>query len=181
MAEITIAESAGFCFGVSRAVKIAFDVAKRGEGGCTLGPIIHNKELVSELAAQGVVSVNSLDEINGRQPVIIRSHGVERCVYDALREMGLHYIDATCPFVAKIHKIVYDMSRRGYTILIAGDRNHPEVQGILSNCAGRFYIFNNEEELREIIKIIPSENNNNICVVAQTTFNEKIWKNCLKI
>lgn len=181
MAEIIVAESAGFCFGVSRAVKLAFETADSCHSGCTLGPIIHNKELVRELADRGVDVVNSIEEINGRQPVIIRSHGVKRSVYDKLREMGLRYIDATCPFVSKIHRIVYDMSREGYTILMAGDRNHPEVQGILSNCAGDYYTFQNEEELEEICKIIPPENKNGICCVAQTTFNEKIWKNCLKI
>ncbi len=108
MAEITVAKSAGFCFGVNRAVDIAFKVAREGQGGCTLGPIIHNKELVRELEDRGVVSVASIEEINGRQPVIIRSHGVKRSVYEQLRAMGLGYIDATCPFVSKIHRIVYE-------------------------------------------------------------------------
>ena len=181
MAEIIVAQSAGFCFGVSRAVKIAFDVAEKGQGGCTLGPIIHNKELVKELSDKGVVSVNSVEEINGRQPVIIRSHGVEHHVYDQLRELGLEYIDATCPFVSKIHRIVYEWSRKDYLILLAGDANHPEVQGILSNCVGRFYTFNSEEDLHNLVEIIPKENYNGVCVVAQTTFNKKIWQNCLKI
>ena len=181
MADITVAQSAGFCFGVSRAVKIAFDVADRHKGGCTLGPIIHNKELVAELAAKGVVSVDTVDEVNNRMPVIIRSHGVQRSVYEELDRRGIEYIDATCPFVAKIHRIVYDQSRRGDIILIAGDRSHPEVQGILSNCVSQCYVFNSADELHELIKIIPFEKNIGISVVAQTTFNEKIWKNCLEI
>ena len=181
MAKITVAKSAGFCFGVNRAVKIAFDVSDRQQGGCTLGPIIHNKELVQELSDRGVVSVNSLEEINGRQPVIIRSHGVQRNVYERLQKEGLEYIDATCPFVSKIHRIVYEMSSKGYTILIAGDKNHPEVQGILSNCVSSYHIFQNERDLEQIGKIIPDEKNNGVCVVSQTTFNEKIWKKCLKI
>ena len=180
MAEITVAKSAGFCFGVNRAVKIAFDVAENYHGGCTLGPIIHNKEMVRELSDRGVISVDSIEAINGREPVIIRSHGVKRSVYDRLNEMGLSYIDATCPFVAKIHRIVYDMSRQGYMILLAGDENHPEVQGILSNCTAPYYIFQNVKDVENLSKIIPPENNRHICVVAQTTFNEKIWQNCLK-
>ena len=180
MPEIILAETAGFCFGVSRAVKLAFDVAEKNSSGCTLGPIIHNKELVSELSDRGVAAVNSIDEINGRQPVIIRSHGVRRDIYDKLRKMGLEYIDATCPFVSKIHRIVYDMSSQGYIILLAGDEDHPEVQGILSNCMSSYYVFKDEEELERISKIIPIEKNNSVCVVAQTTFNEKIWKKCLK-
>ena len=179
MAEIIVAKSAGFCFGVNRAVKIAFDVADRQHGGCTLGPIIHNKEMVAALSDRGVVSVDSLDDIKGRQPVIIRSHGVKRSVYDRLKEMGIAYIDATCPFVAKIHSIVYDMSRQGYTILIAGDENHPEVQGILSNCVSSYYIFKDVEDLKRIANIIPEKNKERICVVAQTTFNENFWKNCI--
>lgn len=179
MAEIKLAESAGFCFGVKRAVNIAFDVAHNRHGGCTLGPIIHNKEVVRELSEKGVITVDTPDEINGCEPVIIRSHGVKRSVYDTLNEMGVEYIDATCPFVSKIHQIVSDMSGKGYTILLAGDENHPEVQGILSNCVGKYYVFKDEKDLQEIADIIPSENNNDICVVAQTTFNKKVWKNCI--
>ena len=111
--------------------------------------------------------------------MIIRSHGVKRSVYDKLNEMGVEYIDATCPFVSKIHSIVYDMSRQGYTILIAGDENHPEVQGILSNCVSSYYIFKDVENLKRITDIIPEENKDRICVVAQTTFNENFWKNCI--
>ncbi len=181
MAEIVVARSAGFCFGVNRAVDIAFAVADKGKGGCTLGPIIHNKELVRELSGRGVVSVDKIGDINGRQPVIIRSHGVKRSVYRQLTEMGLSYIDATCPFVSKIHRIVYEMSSQGYTVLIAGDENHPEVQGILSNCTGDYYIFENERDLENLVDIIPIEKKESLCVVAQTTFNKKIWQNCLKI
>ena len=181
MSKIIVADTAGFCFGVNRAVNIAFEVAGKHSGGCTLGPIIHNKEMVAELADMGVGVVDNIDGIGENTPVIIRSHGVERSVYDELNSRGIDYIDATCPFVAKIHQIVRENSERGDIILLAGDSNHPEVQGIVSNCAGNYYTFNNEEELQEIIKIIPAENNNGICVVAQTTFNEKIWKKCLKI
>ena len=179
MSKITVAKTAGFCFGVNRAVNIAYDVAEKG-GGCTLGPIIHNKEMVEELTRLGVGSVDSIDEIGDRTPVIIRSHGVERSVYDELSRRGIEYIDATCPFVSKIHRIVRDNSKAGDIILLAGDKNHPEVQGIVSNCVSECYTFNTEDELTEILKIIPIENNNGVCVVAQTTFNEKIWKKCLK-
>ena len=180
MSKITVASTAGFCFGVNRAVNIAYDVARGGTGGCTLGPIIHNKEMVTELGRMGVVAVDSVDDIGDRSPVIIRSHGVTRSVYEELKARGVDYIDATCPFVAKIHRIVDEHSRLGETVLIAGDKNHPEVQGIISNCIGDCYTFNNEEELEKIFRLIPDKNNNGLCVVAQTTFNEKIWKNCLK-
>ena len=179
MLEITVAKTAGFCFGVNRAVNIAYDVAASG-GGCTLGPVIHNKEMVRELADRGVVAVDSIDETGGRAPVVIRSHGVTRSVYDELNARGIEYIDATCPFVAKIHSIVRQQSADNAVILIAGDSDHPEVQGIISNCSGPYYTFNNEDELDSVLKIIPAENNFSVCVVAQTTFNEKTWKKCLK-
>lgn len=181
MSKITVADTAGFCFGVNRAVQIAYDVASRRSGGCTLGPIIHNKEMVSQLADMGVVAVNDIDEIGDRSPVIIRSHGVEHSVYDELNARDIEYIDATCPFVAKIHKIVSQMSAEGYTILIAGDSSHPEVQGIISNCSGEYFTFNNDEEFNAAIAKIPAENNKRVCVVAQTTFNEKILKKYLEI
>ena len=181
MTKITVAPTAGFCFGVNRAVNIAYDVARSSAGGCTLGPIIHNKEMVAELERMGVVAVDSIDAIGSRSPVIIRSHGVTRDVYAALKERSVEYIDATCPFVAKIHRIVRDRSAEGDVVLIAGDKNHPEVQGIISNCEGEYFTFNTEEELEEALKMIPPEKNNRLCVVAQTTFNEKIWKNCLEI
>ena len=180
MTKITVAATAGFCFGVSRAVQIAYDVASSGAHGCTLGPIIHNKEMVRELSDMGVTAVDSLDEICGRSPVIIRSHGVPRNVYDELRARGIEFIDATCPFVSKIHRIVAERSAAGDIILIAGDVDHPEVRGIVSNCMGPYYTFNNEEELEGLFNIIPSENNFSVSIVAQTTFNEKTWKKCLK-
>ena len=179
--EIKVASTAGFCFGVSRAVKIAFDTADKGEKGCTLGPIIHNKEMVRELSDRGVVSVDSVEEAKGFSPVIIRSHGVTRDVYQELNDLGIRYIDATCPFVSKIQRIVLKESEKGSLILIAGDKDHPEVQGILSSAKTDYYAFRNEAELEEILKIIPFENYNGVCVVAQTTFDEEIWKKCLKI
>ena len=180
MSKITVAKTAGFCFGVNRAVKIAYDVANSG-GGCTLGPVIHNKEMVRELESKGVVAVDSIDEIGGRTPVVIRSHGVTRSVYEELKARGIEYIDATCPFVAKIHSIVSEQSAAGAVILIAGDRDHPEVRGIVSNSVGPCYTFLNVAELEDLFKLIPDENNNGVCVVAQTTFNEILWKKCLEI
>ena len=180
MSKIIVAKTAGFCFGVERAVKIAYEVAERRSGGCTLGPIIHNKEMVAELEGMGLVAVDGIGEIGDRSPVVIRSHGVTRSVYDELKARGVEYIDATCPFVSKIHRIVDKMSREGYVILIAGDSAHPEVQGILSNAVGSCFTFNNEVELSDALKNIPSENNNGVCVVAQTTFNEKMWKKSLE-
>lgn len=178
---IELAKTAGFCFGVNRAVNIAYAVARKGERGCTLGPIIHNKEMVSELTDMGVVAVDSVDAACAYSPVIIRSHGVPRSVYDELTARGCAYIDATCPFVSKIHAIVEQKSREGYAVLIAGDSHHPEVEGIMGHCDGDCFVFKNEEELSALINKILIENYKGACLVAQTTFDKEIWKKCLKI
>ena len=178
--KITVADAAGFCFGVNRAVNIAYDLAKSGGHGCTLGPIIHNKEMVEELRLLGVAPVDTVDEASAYSPVIIRSHGVTASVLEELSEKGIEVIDATCPFVSKIHTIVSQNSADGTLILIAGDAEHPEVEGIMSHVKGDCFTFKDEIELSELLSKIPIENYNGVCVVAQTTFDKEIWKKCLE-
>ena len=133
--EIKVAESAGFCFGVDRAVKLVYDEISRQEDKvATLGPIIHNADVVNDLKSKGVRTVGSVSELEEGEKAVIRSHGVGKSVYDELAEKGNPYIDATCPFVARIHTIVSEKTKEGYYILIAGDKNHPEVQGIVGHC-----------------------------------------------
>ena len=181
MKKITVADTAGFCFGVNRAVNIAYDVAEKTNNGCTLGPIIHNKEIVKELHSLGVASIDNVCEADKFSTVIIRSHGVSKSVYDKLGSMGVEIIDATCPFVSKIHNIVEEKSLEGKIVLIAGDSKHPEVKGIIGFCNNECYTFNNESDLEKVIKIIQKKKNTDICVVAQTTFDAYTWKKCLKI
>ncbi|MBQ0098319.1 MAG: bifunctional 4-hydroxy-3-methylbut-2-enyl diphosphate reductase/30S ribosomal protein S1 [Oscillospiraceae bacterium] len=181
MKNITLAKSAGFCFGVNRAVDIANKLADTQKGGCTLGPIIHNKELVEELKNKGIVSVDNIEDVKNYSSVIIRSHGVAKSVIDNIQKLDVELIDATCPFVSKIHKIVAKASGEGKTVIIAGDRNHPEVVGIIGHLNGEYFTFKNEEELQYILEIIPQENNKPICVVAQTTFDVELFKKCVKI
>ncbi len=179
--EIVLAKSAGFCFGVNRAVTIVNDLLDKGRSVSTLGPIIHNPHMVAELAERGVKIANSPSDVIGTgRTLVIRSHGVSKDVIDEIEREGILYADATCPFVEKIHKIVAENSREGRTVLIAGDKNHPEVQGIVGYCEGKYYIFKNSEELAEITKKIPNVENIPLCVVAQTTYDVKEWKNCLK-
>ena len=174
---ITVAKTAGFCFGVSRAVKIAYEVAEKN-GGCTLGPIIHNKEMVSELAEKGVKAVDSIEEIGDNTPVIIRSHGAGRSVYDAAKAKGIELIDATCPFVEKIHRIVSETDRQ---VVIAGDPDHAEVKGIAGWCPTDrpAIVCRTAEEaagaallLREKLR----EKAGEILLVAQTTIKEETDK-----
>lgn len=176
-----MAKSAGFCFGVNRAVTIVNKLLDEGKRVTTLGPIIHNPHMVEELAERGVeIADNPSDVTDTGRTLVIRSHGVAKDVIDEIERMGVRYEDATCPFVAKIHKIVAENSREGRTVLIAGDKNHPEVRGIVGHCEGKHYIFKDKYELEELTKILPNVENNSICVVAQTTYDIKEWKNCLK-
>ncbi|MBR2489132.1 MAG: bifunctional 4-hydroxy-3-methylbut-2-enyl diphosphate reductase/30S ribosomal protein S1, partial [Clostridia bacterium] len=122
--EIKLAETAGFCFGVNRAVNMVYELLDKNEKVCTLGPIIHNPQLVNELADRGVRIVESPDEVAESETLVIRSHGVAKSVYDRAEELGIKIADATCPFVAKIHKIVRENSRNGCVTIIAGDSEH---------------------------------------------------------
>ncbi|MCH5314333.1 MAG: bifunctional 4-hydroxy-3-methylbut-2-enyl diphosphate reductase/30S ribosomal protein S1 [Eubacterium sp.] len=177
---VTLAKTAGFCFGVDRAVNLVYELVEKGEKVCTLGPIIHNSQLVSDLESKGVKIINSISECPEGYTVIIRTHGVEKEVIDEANNSKIKYVNATCPFVLKIHKIVSEQEQ-GTVTLIAGDKNHPEVLGIRSYCKGESFVFKNEEELKNILE------NNKLCekisliCVSQTTFSLKEWKKCEKI
>ena len=170
------ADSAGFCFGVSRAVDMVNELLDEGKKVCTLGPIIHNKEMVEELRRKGCRPIEHIDELGGDEVLVIRSHGVPKSVTDSVAARGLDYRDATCPFVKKIHRIVSQTDPEKDIVLIAGNSSHPEVQGIIGNCACPYFTFNREAELDEILPIILEKNNKSIKVVAQTTFDTKELK-----
>lgn len=178
--KITVAASAGFCFGVNRAVNIVLDLIAENKPVSTLGPIIHNKQMVLELESKGVTAVDSCEDAEDGRTLAIRSHGVTEDVYKYLRDRKIEFVDATCPFVAKIHRTVSQQSDLGKTILIAGDENHPEVQGIIGHCHGNAYTFRNEEELIKLSDKFPFLKNTDVSVVAQTTFDVEEWKKCLK-
>ena len=179
--EIKVAESAGFCFGVNRAVDMVNDLVDSEKAVSTLGPIIHNTQVVNELAEKGVTVVNEPVEASKDRTLVIRSHGVSRDVYNFLQKENINYVDATCPFVTKIHKIVSKQSEEGKTILIAGNSEHPEIKGIMGHCNGKVYTFQNEQELMALTEKFPELQNEEVCVVAQTTFDIQEWKKCLKI
>ena len=177
---IQVAKTAGFCFGVNRAVDIVNDLLEKGEKVCTLGPIIHNMEMVGELEKRGCNAVDRIEDCPKDATIVIRSHGVAKSVMDKVDELSLKCVDATCPFVKKIHKIVTEAGEKNIPVLIAGNKNHPEIQGIIGHCSSTCYTFNNDEELVDLIANIPIKNNDEIFVVAQTTFSKKEWKKCLK-
>ena len=177
---IKLADTAGFCFGVNRAIDMVENLLSQGKKVATLGPIINNSEVVNDLADRGAPFVNSPDEVNKDTMLVIRSHGVAESVLNQIKELDIEYADATCPFVRKIHKIVKEAGQNGSTVIIAGDSNHPEVKGIIGHTEGEAYTFKNEEELINLLSIIPKEKLENVTFAAQTTFDQKEWKKCLK-
>lgn len=174
------AESAGFCFGVNRAINIVENLIAQNVKVCTLGPIIHNMEMVGELKNKGCRPIDDISELEENETLVIRSHGVPKSVIDSLEKNNVDYKDATCPFVKKIHNIVASADSDNDIVLIAGNKNHPEVEGIIGNCTCDCYTFNNEAELDEIMPIILKRNNKSIKVIAQTTFDTKEWKKSVK-
>ena len=177
---INVAKTAGFCFGVNRAVDIVYKLLDKGEKVCTLGPIIHNMEMVRELEQRGCKAVERVEDCPSDTTIVIRSHGVPMTVMEKIGSLDLSCVDATCPFVKKIHKIVQEAGSKNIPVLIAGNKDHPEIQGIVGHCFGTCYTFNNSGELDELINNIPLKNNDDVYIVAQTTFSQKEWKKCLK-
>ena len=186
---VTIAKTAGFCFGVRRAVDTVY---RQLEESCrtespklyTLGEIIHNPQVVEELNDLGAVAVEQLPELltleqTEKVPVIIRSHGVPHSVYEAFEENGIPYVDATCPYVRQIQKIVADQPQ-DTLVLVAGDAKHPEVKGIIGHCNATFVTFESAEELQKITENSPNLAKMNSVMVAQTTFNTSEWQKCVE-
>lgn len=181
MNKVTVAKSAGFCFGVDRAVKMVYNELESNTKVATLGPIIHNQDVVNDMNAKGARVVESVDELLPEETVVIRSHGVGREVYEKIAEKGCRMLDATCPFVAKIHKIVAEKSKEGYLVLIAGDVNHPEIQGIIGHCEQNFCVFKDNFELKHVFEKNPDFLRKKLAFVAQTTYNIIEWEECLKV
>ncbi len=175
---VTVAKSAGFCFGVDRAVGLVEQAAKEGKQVVTLGPIIHNRHAVGRFEEMGVKVIEKPQDAQAGQTVIIRSHGVSRQVYEALESRGVEIIDATCPFVKRIHGIVSNAESEGRLPIIIGTRVHPEVEGIAGWCSA-CRIFETAEELADWAKTEGNQPDLPICMVCQTTSTESLWKSCV--
>ena len=174
------AKTAGFCFGVKRAVDTVYEQVDTCSGPIyTYGPIIHNEEVVKDMESKGVVVLRTeeeLDDLSGGT-VIIRSHGVEKRIYDKLEAKGIRIVDATCPFVTKIHNIVQKESAAGKYILIIGSPDHPEVIGIRGWSGEHAAVIQNADDIENI----DFSKNRKICVVSQTTFNYNKFKDLVEI
>ena len=178
--EVKVAKTAGFCFGVQRAVDKVYELIDSCQDRLfTLGPIIHNEEVVNDLEKKGVrvASEEELKTLPKGSTVVIRSHGVGKKVYDQLKECGLSYVDVTCPFVLKIHRIVEKESKAGSHIVIIGDPDHPEVVGICGWCIGSYTVIRTKQDA---LDFVPPESKN-VCIVSQTTFNYNKFKDLVEI
>ena len=178
--EVKVAKTAGFCFGVQRAVDKVYELIDSCQDRLfTLGPIIHNEEVVNDLEKKGVrvASEEELKTLPKGSTVVIRSHGVGKKVYDQLEECGLSYVDVTCPFVLKIHRIVEKESKAGSHIVIIGDPDHPEVVGICGWCIGPYTVIRTKQDA---LDFVPPEGKN-VCIVSQTTFNYNKFKDLVEI
>ena len=175
------AKTAGFCFGVKRAVDTVYEQVEKcgGKNIYTYGPIIHNEEVVKDMGQKGVTVLRSEEELDALEEgiVIIRSHGVEKRIYDKLNARGIGIVDATCPFVKKIHDIVSEQSAQGKYIVIIGNPEHPEVRGIRGWAGERACVIQNSDDAENF----SPDKNEKICIVSQTTFNYNKFKDLVEI
>ena len=174
--ELILAKTAGFCFGVARAVRMVEDALDAGRRVCTLGPIIHNNAMVESLRARGVRIIDTPEQAQPGELVVLRSHGVEPDVCARLSQKNVEYLDGTCPFVSKIHKIVINASSKGDTIILVGDACHPEVRATLSRCTSPVYCIKTPEEAERLFGEHPELRGNAVTLLAQTTASKENFK-----
>ena len=177
--DVILAKSAGFCFGVKRAVEKVYDQVGKKEHIYTLGPVIHNEEVVKDLEKKGVHLLNDVEELNGitQGIIVIRSHGVSKDVYELINKRGLECVDVTCPFVKKIHRIVEEESKNGKQIIIIGNPVHPEVEGIKGWCESEPIVIESAEDINKT----PILTDSKLCIVSQTTFNYNKFQELVEI
>lgn len=179
MEKVVLARTAGFCFGVKRAVDAVYDEIEKGDKVYTYGPVIHNEEVIKNLAEKGVELIKSDEELKAltEGTIIIRSHGVSERIYDIIKQNNLNMVDATCPFVLKIHKIVKEQTEAGRHIIIVGSEKHPEVQGIIGWCLNNYTVIENKEDAESF----DLSSNSKVCIVAQTTINYNNFQDVVEI
>ena len=173
---ITLAKTAGFCFGVDRAVKMLYDLVAQGDPVCTLGPIIHNPQVIDDLRQKGVAILEKAEDAVPGTKVVIRAHGVPKQVFDLFASQGIDYVDATCPYVLKIHRIVEQHTSPDTVLIIAGDEQHPEVQGFRSRSKGVSYVCGDLQQFLALTQAHPEFSEKEVLLVAQTTFSVKVFQ-----
>ena len=177
--EYLLANHAGFCFGVKRAVEGVYDLINKGEKIYTYGPIIHNEEVVADLESKGVKVINSIEELDNISTgtIIIRAHGIPKEVYEIVESKGFECVDLTCPFVKRIHKIVEEKTKEGFRIVVIGNAKHPEVIGIIGWAGSDSVAVETIEEANNLVLDFDKP----ICIVSQTTFNRKKFEELVEI
>ena len=175
---VKLAKTAGFCFGVDRAVNLVYDLVNKGERVCTLGPIIHNSQLVEDLEGKGVKIIDDISQCPEGYTVVIRTHGVEKQVIDNAQLNNVDFINATCPFVLKIHRLVEKHSSEGSHIIIIGNPDHPEVEGIRGWVIGEAVTIINSAEDAQKFSL---KSDKKVCIVSQTTFNYNKFQELVEI
>ena len=178
--KILLAKYSGFCFGVSRAVKVAEKAAVSCKNCRTLGPLIHNSTVVKQLAEMGVTEAASLSDVVSGDTVIIRSHGIGRDEYERLAALDVSIIDATCPDVMKIHETVKSESADGRAVIIIGEREHPEITAIAAWCK-ECYVFEKPSEINDFISVESAFGKKKLSVVSQTTGSHDNFELCVNL
>ncbi len=176
--EVNTAKTSGFCFGVNRAVNIVKKLLNEDQKVCTLGPIIHNPQVIENFSQRGTKIISHPSEVLNDTVLVIRSHGITKSALEYIRSKNIKYVDATCPFVKKIHTIVANHSGNKNFLLAAGDENHPEMIGIRSYFNGTSYAFYSFEKLKELIEKNSALKKEPALMVAQTTFSTSEWAKC---
>ena len=173
---VTLAKTAGFCYGVDRAVKMLYDLVAQGDPVCTLGPIIHNPQVIDDLQQKGVAILERAEDAVPGTKVVIRAHGVPKQVFDLFAAQEIDYVDATCPYVLKIHRIVEQHTSPDTVLIIAGDEQHPEVKGFRSRSKGVSYVCGDLQQFLALTQAHSEFSEKEVLLVAQTTFSVKVFQ-----
>ena len=173
--EIVVGKTAGFCFGVKRAVDGAKEQINKNKKIFCLGEIVHNKQVVDELESEGIIFINNIEEANGK--TIIRAHGVEKNIYEKANELNIELVDYTCPNVLKIHKIADEYSKNGYYIFLCGSKKHPENIGTISHCGNNYSVIEKEDDVFKALDRFKKSKFKKLLLISQTTYSlEKFYK-----
>ena len=177
--EIIVGKTAGFCYGVKRAVDGATELVKNDTNIYCLGELVHNKEVIKELTEQGMKIINNINEAKGT--TIIRAHGVEKAIYDIAKEKNIKIEDFTCPNVAKIHEIAQEYANNNYYIFLFGSKEHPENIGTISFCGKDYSIINKSEDIEKAIEKLKKSNKKDLLIISQTTYSLEEFNKFIKI
>ena len=181
MGKVTIAKTSGFCFGVNRAVETVNNLLNQDKKVCTLGEIIHNPHVINDFEKRGVKVVNSPSETPKGYTLVIRSHGCVKEDLEYIKKNNIDFVDATCPFVKKIHKIVESNKEDKQILIAAGSAVHPEMIGIRSYFNNKSYVISSKNDLQQMIDKNVISPENSIMMISQTTFSKKEWEYCTKL